>query len=308
MIAIVTGGTGMIGKAVVSRLLESGYQVVIFTRKKQLHGRVQGALSYRYWNVETGEIDRNAVLTADYIIHLAGAGVMERPWSATYKKVIVDSRVQSGLLLSDTLLSGVNRLKALVSASAIGWYGPDPEIPNPAPFTEDRPAAPGFLGHCCMQWEQSTASLERRGIRVAYLRTGVVLAPGGGALSMILQPLKWRIAAVPGNGRQVISWIHIHDLVSLYLAALEEESYRGACNAAAPAPVSNATLVRSLAEHRYGNAFISIPIPAALLRLVLGERAAEVLGSTTVSARKVQVKGFVFQYPDIGSAIRQLLK
>lgn len=112
---------------------------------------------------------------------------------------------------------------------------------------------------------------------------------------------------MPGKGRQMISWIHIYDLVSLYLAALEDETYRGACNAVAPFPVSNALLVRSLAEYRYGNAFVCILVPAALLRLAMGKRAAEVLGSATVSARKVLDRGFVFRYPNIGPAIRQLL-
>ena len=303
---VVTGGTGMIGRAIVKQLLEQGYRVIVFTRQRSLHQYIQGALSYRYWNVERGEVDREAVLTADAIIHLAGAGVIERAWSAQRKKEIINSRVQSGRLLSDTLRSGSGRLKVLVSASAIGWYGADAEVPDPEPFTEEQPAAADFLGNCCREWEAATGALSEMGIRVVYLRTGIVLAAGDGALKMMQQSLKFRIAAVPGHGRQVISWIHREDLVNLYLAALSNEAYRGAYNAVAPVPVSSAVLMRTLAAQLYGRAFMTIHIPIFLLRLAMGQRAAEVLKSVTVSAGKVLNNGFQFRYPDIRAAARQL--
>lgn len=303
---VVTGGTGLIGSAVVKKLLEQGYQVIVFTRQRSQHQRTDGALSYRYWNVERGEMDQEAVLKADAIIHLAGAGVMEHRWSAAWKQEIVNSRVQSGLLLSETLLKYPNRLNVLISASATGWYGPDPAMSLPAPFTEDQPAATDFLGNCCKEWEQATASLSKRGIRTVYLRTGIVLAAGGGAMAMMQQSLKFRVAAVPGNGRQVISWIHLEDLVNLYLTALNNEVYKGAYNAVAPAPVSNRDLVRALAAQLYGRAFVTVQVPAFLIRLVMGERAGEVLKSTTVSALKVLNNGFEFRYPDIRAAARQL--
>lgn len=304
---IVTGGTGMIGTAVVNRLLEHGHEVMVFTRKKELQARMEKALSYHYWEVGAGVIDRKAVLTADAIIHLAGAGVMDQRWSAERKKVIVDSRVQSGRLLAEALGSGSGRLKVLVSAAAIGWYGADPEVPNPDPFTELQPAAPGFLGACCRAWEKSTDDLVSQGIRVVHLRTGIVLGPGGGVLSALKQALKWRLAAIPGNGRQVISWIHLDDLVSLYLDAIAKETYKGPLNAVAPHPVSNTRLVHALASARYGSAFMTIYIPAMVLKWALGERGAEALKSCTVSAQRVLAGGFEFRYPDIQTAARALM-
>ncbi|MBO9592041.1 MAG: TIGR01777 family oxidoreductase [Niabella sp.] len=307
MKVIVTGGTGMIGTAVVKRLLEHGYQVMVFTRKKELQTPLGKALSYHYWDVNTGKIDREAVLTADAIVHLAGAGVMDRPWSARRKKVIVDSRVQSGRLLADTLLSGSNRLKVLVSAAATGWYGADPEIPNPVPFTEAQPAASDFLGACCREWEASTNDLVQKGIRVVHLRTGIVLGPGGGVLATLKQGLNWRMAVIPGNGRQVISWIHLDDLTSLYLAAIEQAIYKGPVNAVAPHPVSNTRLVHALAAAQYGSAFITVHIPAVVLKWMMGERGAAALNSCTVSAQQLLACGFEFRYPDIQSAARSLM-
>lgn len=307
MKVIVTGGTGMIGEAVVNRLLKSGYGVMIFTRKKELDGHAEGALSYRYWNMNSRKIDREAVLTADAIIHLAGAGVMDRPWSAERKKEIVNSRVQSGRLLADTLQSGPNSLRVLVSASAIGWYGADPEVPNPDPFTEAQPAAPDFLGACCREWELSTSDLVQKSIRVVHLRTGIVLGPGGGVLSALKQAFKGRLAVIPGNGRQVISWIHLYDLVSLYLAAIEQEAYKGPLNAVAPHPVSNTQLVHALAAARYGAAFMTIHIPAIVLKWALGERRTEALKSCTVSAQQLLASGFFFRYPHIQAAARALM-
>ncbi|MBZ4188435.1 TIGR01777 family oxidoreductase [Niabella beijingensis] len=307
-IVIVTGGTGMIGRAVITQLLERGYEVVVFTRDRSLLQHTEQRIRYAYWNIKTGEVDHKVLEAADYIIHLAGASLMEQRWSARRKKEIVDSRVQSGVLLSENLLKRPHRLKAFISASAIGWYGQDPEVPNPAPFREDQPAASDFLGNCCMQWEQSIASLAASGIRVVYLRTGIVLAPHGGVMQQFERALKWRIAAVPGNGCQVVSWIHIDDLVTLYLTAMENGSYHGAYNAAAPLPVSNAVLTEALATHKYGRSFITLPVPAPLLKLVMGEMGAEALKSTTVSAAKVLSHGFRFRYPDIDTALAQLIK
>ncbi len=297
----------MIGTAIVNQLLQSRYQVVVFTRKKALGGHIEGGLSYRYWNVDNGEIDRETVLQADAIIHLAGAGVMDRRWSAKRKKEIIDSRVQSGQLLVDTLRSGSNRLKVLVSASATGWYGADPEVPNPHPFTEDQPAAPDFLGNCCREWEECTRVLTDAGIRVVHLRTGIVLGRGGGILLTLEQAFKWRLAAVPGNGRQMITWIHLGDLVNLYQAAIEQELYKGPINAVAPHPVSNTQLVHALAKAKFGSAFITIHIPAIVLKGMLGQRGNEALKSVTVSAGELLACGFKFHYPDIDSAARALM-
>ncbi|MCF3111442.1 TIGR01777 family oxidoreductase [Niabella sp. CC-SYL272] len=307
MKVIITGGTGMIGKALAGSLMESGYQVILFTRKKELHGRMEGALSYCYWNVPARQIDREAVLEADAIIHLAGAGVMDRPWSAKRKKEIVDSRVLSGKLLSDTLRSGPGRLKVLISAAAIGWYGADPEVPNPVPFTETQQAAGDFLGTCCREWEESTRSLIGAGIRVVYLRTGIVLGPGGGVLSALKRALNWRLAVIPGSGRQVISWIHLDDLVNLYQAAITQEAYKGPLNAVAPYPVSNDQLVQALAAARYGTAFITVHIPAIAMKWTLGERGAEALKSCTVSAQRLLAYGFEFRYPHIQAAAPALM-
>lgn len=303
---LITGGTGMIGKALTTALLEAGHRVIIFTRNPAKFKAV-GNCSYAAWDPAKGTIDETAVRTGHAILHLAGAGVADKRWSDKRKKEIRNSRVQGGELLCKALATIPNEISVVVSASAIGWYGPDPQIPNPKPFTETAPAHNDFLGSTCEAWEQSLAPLTAMGKRVVFLRTGIVLATEGGALAEFMKPVKFGIAAILSTGKQVVSWIHIQDLVRMYLDAIEHTDWQGAYNAVTPQPVSNKELVLELAKQIRGKAYIPIHVPGIFLKIGLGEMSIEVLKSTTVSAGKIRKAGFQFAYPTIEPALQALL-
>lgn len=305
-VILVTGGTGLVGKALTKVLLSLGYEVIVLTRDPGKSRSVQTGLRYAGWDIQKGYMDEQALVKADHIIHLAGAGVAERRWTKKRKKEIRDSRVLSGRLLINYLSETPNRVRTLVSSSAIGWYGPDPVIPNPAPFTENAPPSADFLGATCRDWEKSVDVSLPPGIRLVKLRTGIVLSREGGALKEFIRPLRLGVAAVPGSGRQVVSWIHITDLVNCYINAIENMSMRGVYNAVAPAPVSTRELVMHLAKSR-GKWFIPFSVPSFILKMVLGEMSTEVLKSTTVSCDKLVRTGFHFSYPDIDAAIKNCL-
>jgi uncharacterized protein (TIGR01777 family) len=304
---LITGGTGLVGTAVKNLLLQKGYEVVLLTRSKN---PIKGQA---HWDINAGTIDSTAIAAADYIIHLAGAGVADKRWSIARKQEILDSRTKSSALLVKALQETPNKVKAVISASAIGWYGPDQnnrDNNNIASqgFVETDPSYPDFLGTTCAAWEASIAPVTSPGLqkRLVCLRTGIVLSKHGGALKEFLKPLAVRMAAVLGNGKQMISWIDVRDLAKMFVYAIEHENLSGSYNAVAPAPVSNKTLTQTLAKVLYGKFYITTYVPSFVLKIMLGEMSIEVLKSTTVSAQKIQDAGFVFDYPNITKSLSSL--
>lgn len=300
---LITGGTGLIGSALTRALIDSGHEVIILTRSTKGKRPKQG-LSYAEWDPAKGTIDRVAVAGADAIVHLAGANVADGRWTDRRKQEIVDSRVQSGALLVKALKEVPNRVQAVVSSSAIGWYGPDPQQPNPRPFVETDPADDSFLGRTCVQWEDSIRPVADLGKRLVLVRTGIVLSKEGGAYAEFRKPLTFGIAPILGNGRQVISWIHIDDMVAFYIRAVVDTSFRGIYNAVAPAPVTNRELMRVMGKAK--GFHIPAPVPSFVLKAMLGEMSIEVLKSATVSSARLEAAGFTFRYPRIEQAVAQL--
>ena len=300
--AILTGGTGLIGRAL-SRFLESrGIQVIILTRNPKEHSRTSPGISYAAWNPEKQTINEDAIKHSKYIIHLAGAGVADKPWTEKRKKEILESRTQSSTLLVNALKSIPNQIVSVVSASAIGWYSEK----FSGKSVETDPADSGFLGETCLAWENSIKPIQDLGKRLVILRTGIVLSNDGGAFPQFAKPVRYGIAGVLGSGKQMISWIHMEDICRLYMEAMLNPSWSGVYNAVAPNPVNNRTFTLELARLLKGSFFIQVPVPNFMLKFLLGDRSVEVLKSSNISGSKLNEQGFQFIYPTIDAAFRDL--
>ena len=301
---LITGGTGLVGKTLSKALIKKGYKVIILTRNTA-DKKAETGLTYAEWDVAKQQINMTALQRADYIIHLAGAGVVEKKWTPAYKKEIVESRTQSSRLIFEALKNNTNKVKAIVSASATGWYGADAEPAKP--FVETDPADEDFLGQTCKLWEASIEPVEGLGKRLVKLRTGIVLSNDGGALAEFKKPFNIGIAAILGNGKQIVSWIHIDDLCKMFIAGIENENLSGSYNAVAQNPVSNKTLTLTLGKVMKGKFFIPMHVPAFVLKIMMGDRSIEVLKSATVSCKKILDKGFTFSFTTIETALEDLL-
>ena len=301
---LITGGTGLVGSRLTELLLARNYHVIVLSRSKKETSTPN--LSYAIWNVEEQTIDASVFTKTDYIVHLAGAGVADKRWSVSRKKEILDSRIQSSALLVKALQQNSNKVQAVISSSAIGWYGPDPSLHSNGFEETDAPYS-DYLGNTCKLWEESIEPITQQNIRLVKLRTGIVLSTKGGALKEFLNPIKMGIAAILGNGKQIISWIHIDDLCNQFIYAIEHENMQGSYNAVAPNPVNNKILTLSIAKKVKGKFYIPIYVPSFMLKIILGEMSIEVLKSTTVSSKKIEIAGFNFKYKTIDAALSNLL-
>lgn len=293
----------MIGTALIKDLVNKNHEIIILTRDKS--GKKPGKnTSYAEWDVRKQTLDREAIERSDIIVHLAGANVSEGRWTDRRKKEIRDSRVKTGELIVKAMSEIPNRIRAVVSASAIGYYGPDPQVPNPEPFVETDQPASDFLGTVVQKWENAIGRAKELGKRVVAVRTGIVLGREGGAYPEFKKPLRFGLATILGSGKQIVSWIAIDDLVRIYTEAIENENWSGAFNAVAPTPVSNKELVMQVA--RTQKFFIPVHVPVIALKAVLGEMSIEVLKSATVSSEKARKQGYDFLYPTLEKAIQKL--
>jgi uncharacterized protein (TIGR01777 family) len=300
---IITGGTGLIGNALSKFLLSRGYQVVILTRNPKAHRSSSPGISYAAWNIDEQSANEEVFKKAKYVVHLAGAGVADKSWTEKRKKEIVESRTKSSALLVKAMSSIPNEIVSVVNASAIGWYKQN--ISHPAVETD--PPADDFLGETCVAWENSIKPAEELGKKLVILRTGIVLSNEGGAFPAFKKPIQYGIAGILGNGKQMISWIHIEDLCRLYMEAMINTSWSGIYNAVAPNPVNNRNFTIELAKRIKGSFFIPMPVPNFILRFMLGERSEEVLKSSNISAGKLKQQGFQFIYPTIDTAFTDLV-
>ncbi len=293
---LLTGGTGVIGKKLAERLLAQGFTVSMLSRKPGNDPRVKTFL----WDVNKGEIDASCIDGVDTVVHLAGAGIADSRWTEKRKKEIIDSRVKSIELIYGLLGAQNHQVKSIVSASAIGYYSDRGDELQ----TEDSPPNTDFMGKCCLEWEQAVDEGEKLGLRILKFRTGVVLNEEG-ALKLMAQPVRLYVGSPLGNGRQWIPWIHWQDVVDMYMLGIEDGTFSGVYNMVAPNPVTNAQLTKAIAKQLHKPLWAP-KVPAFLLKLLMGEMSTIVLGSTKVSAQKIEDAGYKFKYPEVASALKQI--
>ena len=294
---LITGGSGLVGTRLTEMLLEKGHEVSHLSRTPRSKPNV---VAYK-WDVNKQEIAQKAIATADAIVHLAGAGVADKRWTPARKKEILNSRVDSGRLLVQSLRQVNHSVKSFVSASGMGYYGDcgDRLLKETDPLGRD------FLAQVCDKWEQSTEDLTGLGIRRVVLRIGIVLDKKGGALPKMVQPIKMGLGSYFGNGKQIYSWIHIDDLCRMIIFSLKNDRVDGIYNSAAPEQVSNIDFTKELAA-AFNRPFIPVPVPQFGLKMLLGQMADTLLMSAAISPDKIIGEGFSFKYADLGSALEEI--
>jgi len=297
---LITGGTGLVGRHLCKRLQEKGYDVAILSRTR----KQETAIPTYTWDLDKKEIQKEAIDTADYIIHLAGANIGDKRWTAKRKQLIIDSRVKTGQLIFSKLKEQNKALQAYIASSAIGYYG---TTTSDKIFTETDPSSNDFLGDTCRQWEQSTDRYKELGIRTVKIRTSVVLTRQGGALSKMTTPVKMGIGSAVGNGRQYLPWIHIDDLCDIYIKAIEDTQMDGAYNAVAPDHNTNKEFTRTLARV-LKKPFWFPNVPAIIMKLMFGKMSEILLRGSRISADKIKETGYNFLFPSLESALTDLIK
>lgn len=297
---LITGGSGSIGKHLIPKLLFKGHQVSIIGRTER---KIPGVESF-VWNLEKGTLDERALVDVTHIIHLAGAGIADKSWSPSRKKEILESRVKPMQMLARVLESRNQRIKAIISSSAVGYYG---GITSDKIFVEEDDPASDFLGTTCKMWEDAVQLFKPVADREVRVRTSVVLMSESGALPKLVRPTKYGFGAAIGSGNQWMPWIHIDDLSELYLRAIEDEQFNGAYNALAPQHLTQSALIKAIGN-TIGRPTFLPPVPGFLIKTVLGEMATVVTEGSRVSGQRLIDNGFEFQYSDINEALTNLLK
>jgi uncharacterized protein (TIGR01777 family) len=295
----VTGATGMIGRAVVRELLDRGDQVTVLSRDADSARAVSGGrVAAVTWGDPKAEPAPTAALEGrDAVVHLLGEPVAQR-WSEDAKREIRDSRVLGTRNLVDGLSRAEPRPGVLVSGSAIGYYGDRGD----EPIDESAPPGGDFLARTVLEWEAEAARAEELGLRVAMTRTGVVLAPGGGALEKMLPPFKLGVGGPVAGGRQYVPWVHLDDVVGAIVFALDNDAARGRLNVTAPEPVTNRHLSKTLGRVLRRPAVA--PVPGLAVRALYGEMAMVVTTGQRAVPAKLQELGYRFRRPDLEDALR----
>jgi uncharacterized protein (TIGR01777 family) len=297
----ISGATGFIGRALVLRLQRDGHSITAWVRDEE---RARGALGadVDLLPVEAGEQAlRDALAVSDGVVNLAGEPLVGR-WTRTRRQAICESRVRLTERLVHAMQYAEHQPSVLVSGSAVGYYGDrGDEV-----LTEDAAPADDFLARLCRDWECSALRAQPAGTRVVLLRTGIVLGREGGALGRLLLPFKLGVGGYIGSGKQYMPWIHLHDHVDMIAAALSDERFQGPLNVSAPAPVTNRDFGRALGRALHRPAVM--PVPGFALKLALGEASSVLLTGQRAMPEKALDLGFTFRYPEIDSALAEIVK
>lgn len=294
---LLTGGTGLIGRALCRHWAAQGHELLVWSRSP---AKVAALCSGARGIARLEELGAGVPL--DAVVNLAGAPIADRPWTVARRKLLWESRITLTRQLVDWLASRPFKPRVLLSGSAVGWYGDGGERrldEESAAGSED------FASELCFAWEEAAQHAEEQGIRVVLIRTAPVLARGGGMLSRLLPPFRLGLGGRMGNGRQWMPWIHIEDEVGVIDFLLQHEECSGPYNACAPNPVRNAEFARTLGRVLHRPALL--PAPACVLRLALGEMAGLLLGGQHLQPRRTLEAGYRFRFPELEAALTDLL-
>lgn len=297
---LITGGTGTVGCKLINFLQDSGYNIVCLTTSHQKADNKK----YFFWDPSKNFIPDQAFDGVTSIINLAGAGIADKPWTSKRKREIEESRVKSVITLQKFLSEQPHKVSTFITTSAAGFYGygNSDKIFNELSLQGD-----DFLAQVTKNWEEAADKIQQLGIRSVKLRLGIVLSEKGGAFEKFKISIKKGIGAILGTGRQYISWIHIDDVCAMFLFCMENISLQGIYNAVSPLPVTNKEMFHTIAQG-LGKKILLPRVPGFLLKLIFGERADILLKGSKVSCKKILKEGFIFKFPEIESAVTDLLK
>ena len=289
---LMTGGTGLIGRALCKVLLAQGHQLTVLSRQPEKVAMLCGQAVHAMASLDDWKTHQRF----DAVINLAGAPIADAAWTEKRKEVLRDSRIALTEKLVQRIAAVEHKPAVLLSGSAVGYYGNRGD----AELDEDAPAGQDFAAQLCLDWEAVALSAERAGVRVCLLRTGLVLSAQGGILGRMLIPFRLALGARMGDGRQWMSWVHIDDYVAMVSRLLHDAQLSGPFNMTAPNPVTNFEFTQRLAKAvRRPAVFVA---PACMLKWLMGERAVLLVEGQRVLPVKLQTAGFKFAYPDLSAA------
>lgn len=295
---LITGGSGLVGKKLTQLLINKGFEVVWLSRKA---GMTDGVQTFS-WDLSKKTIDEKAFENINYIIHLAGSGIADENWTESRKKDIIDSRVDGTKLIYEYVKKLNVKLDAFITSSAVGFYGGDTgnELKD-----EVSTSGKDFLAQVCIAWENAALPFEELGIRTVYIRIGIVMAAEGGALPKLALPIKFGVGCYLSDGNQWMSWIHISDLCEIFSKGIEDNQMKGIYNAVAPNPVTNKVFTKILAK-QLGRWVLPLYAPSFLFKIIFGEMAVVITGSSHVLCKRLSETDFTFQFRTLESALKDI--
>lgn len=298
---ILTGATGLIGSKIFTALKEKGYAVKVFTRNPaEAEQKLAGASKYVYWDYHQPENWRNEINGVFGIIHIAGANLFAQRWTKEYKQKIIDSRTISTSNIVNEIGESSNKPAVLICASAVGYYGDKDDLV----LNEDAPAGNDFLAQVCINWESEAFKARKFNVRVAAIRTGIVLCNDDGAFPLMRKAFNFFVGGPLGSGKQYFPWIHIDDVINIYLYALENETIKGAINTVAPENLTMNQFAHQLGKKMNRPAFLKAPKFG--LKIALGEFGKSIIMSQRAVPDKLLKSGFKFKYDKLNSALDEL--
>ena len=302
MSILITGATGLIGKKLVIKLIESGYEDIrVLTRNPdKARKTLPFPISFYHWDIKNKTIQEDALKDIQTIFHLAGENIAASKWNNSQKESIIQSRTQSMNLLLDNIQES-NRSIRFVTASAVGYYGDRKE----EVLDENSLEGNGFLSEVCQAWENSLLNSKRLNIEKHIVRIGIVLSTEGGALTKMLPAFSMGVAGKLGHGQQYMSWIHIDDLINIFCSFLTGQRSKQVYNAVAPSPITNLSFTKALGKALKRPTFFSVPAP--VLKLIMGEMTDLLLQSQRVLPKNLLSENYEYNYPTLQHALEKLL-